>query len=78
MLTLQLRALEDDGVVAPHRARHRAAEVEYALTDYGRTLGPIIEAMEPGASGTGAGPGAGGGLPAAAPDLRLVGDRGAH
>jgi DNA-binding HxlR family transcriptional regulator len=37
MLTLQLRALEQDGV-PPH--------VEYSFTRKGLTLGPILDAME--------------------------------
>jgi DNA-binding HxlR family transcriptional regulator len=46
MLTLQLRALEDDGVVV--RTVHDTVppQVEYALSGYGWTLAPIIDAME--------------------------------
>ena len=46
MLTLQLRALEQDGVV--RRIDHDTVppHVEYRLTAYGLTLGPIIEAMQ--------------------------------
>ena len=46
MLTLQLRALEDDGIV--RRIDHATVppHVEYRLTAYGATLGPIIEAMQ--------------------------------
>ena len=46
MLTLQLRALEDDGIVARSVFDTVPPQVEYALTDYGATLGPIIEAMQ--------------------------------
>jgi DNA-binding HxlR family transcriptional regulator len=46
MLTLQLRALEEDGIV--RRIDHATVppHVEYRLTVYGATLGPIIEAMQ--------------------------------
>lgn len=46
MLTLQLRALEQDGIV--FRTVHPTVppQVEYRLSDYGATLGPIIGAME--------------------------------
>lgn len=46
MLTLRLRALEDDGVVL--RTVHQTVppHVEYSLTPRGMTLAPIIEAME--------------------------------
>jgi DNA-binding HxlR family transcriptional regulator len=46
MLTLQLRALEEDGIVARTVYDEVPPRVDYALTDYGCTLGPIIEAME--------------------------------
>ena len=45
MLTLQLRALEEDGIVARTDHGEVPPRVDYALTDYGWTLGPIIEAM---------------------------------
>lgn len=46
VLTLQLRALEADGVVA--RTVHPTVppQVEYAFTAYGLTLGPLLDAME--------------------------------
>jgi DNA-binding HxlR family transcriptional regulator len=46
MLTLQLRALEQDGVVA--RTVHNSVppHVEYSFTRKGLTLGPILDAME--------------------------------
>ena len=78
MLTLQLRALEHDGIVARTVHDTLPPQVEYALTDYGWTLGPVIGAMEHwGARHARATPAPGGGPPAP-PDLRLVGDRGAH
>jgi DNA-binding HxlR family transcriptional regulator len=45
MLTQQLRELEDHGVV--HREVYAVVppRVEYSLTPYGRTLGPITELM---------------------------------
>lgn len=45
MLTQQLRELEEDGVI--HREVYPVVppKVEYTLTDYGRTLMPIMEAM---------------------------------
>ena len=46
MLTLQLRALEEDGIVARTVHDEVPPRVDYALTDYGCTLGSIIEAME--------------------------------
>ena len=46
MLTLQLRALEQDGVVA--RTVHNSVppHVEYSFTRKGLMLGPILDAME--------------------------------
>ncbi len=45
MLTQQLRELERDGIV--HREVYPVVppKVEYSLTEYGRTLGPILRAM---------------------------------
>jgi DNA-binding HxlR family transcriptional regulator len=45
MLTLQLRALEDDGIVTRKVHAQVPPRVEYALSDHGRTLGPILDAM---------------------------------
>lgn len=42
MLTLQLRELEADGVVARRVFAEVPPRVEYALTDFGRTLAPIL------------------------------------
>jgi DNA-binding HxlR family transcriptional regulator len=46
MLTLQLRALEDDGIVGRKVLNQVPPHVEYMLTPRGWTLGPILEAME--------------------------------
>ena len=45
MLTQQLRELEEDGIV--HRRVYPVVppKVEYTLTEYGRTLMPIMDAM---------------------------------
>lgn len=46
VLSLQLRALEQDGIVA--RTVHNSVppHVEYSFTRKGLTLGPILDAME--------------------------------
>lgn len=46
MLTLQLRALEEDGIVSRKVLEVVPPHVEYMLTERGWTLGPILEAME--------------------------------
>lgn len=46
MLTLQLRALEDQMIVAREVKERVPPHVEYSLTTHGLTLAPIIEAME--------------------------------
>jgi DNA-binding HxlR family transcriptional regulator len=46
MLTLQLRALERDGIVQRTAYDQVPPTVEYAFTAYGKTLGPLLEAME--------------------------------
>lgn len=46
MLTLQLRTLEGHGVVSRTVFDTVPPKVEYRLTERGRTLAPIIEAME--------------------------------
>ena len=45
MLTQQLRELEADGLI--HREVYPVVppRTEYSLTDYGRTLSPIVQAM---------------------------------
>jgi DNA-binding HxlR family transcriptional regulator len=46
MLTLQLRALEQDGVVSRTVHNNVPPHVEYSFTRKGLTLGPILDAME--------------------------------
>ncbi|UUZ89608.1 helix-turn-helix transcriptional regulator [Paenibacillus sp. P25] len=45
MLTLQLRELERDGIVHREVYKQVPPKVEYSLTEFGRTLEPIILAM---------------------------------
>jgi DNA-binding HxlR family transcriptional regulator len=45
VLTEQLRELIADGVVQRHPTGDRPAPVVYALTDYGRSLLPIVESV---------------------------------
>lgn len=45
MLTLQLRELEQDGVVHREIYREVPPKVEYSLTEFGTSLGPIIVQM---------------------------------
>jgi DNA-binding HxlR family transcriptional regulator len=44
-LSLRLRALEDEGIVARHTFPEVPPRVEYALTEKGRALLPIIDDM---------------------------------
>ena len=46
MITLQLRELEADGVIARHVFAEVPPRVEYEVTEFGRSLGPIIAAMQ--------------------------------
>ncbi|MNN73736.1 putative HTH-type transcriptional regulator YybR [compost metagenome] len=46
MLTLQLRELEHDGIVHREVYHQVPPKVEYTLTDFGRTLEPIIVSMK--------------------------------
>jgi DNA-binding HxlR family transcriptional regulator len=45
MLTSQLRELEADGIVERRVFAQVPPRVEYSLSEYGRTLGPTLEAM---------------------------------
>lgn len=45
MLTKQLRELEEDGVLRRKVYPEVPPRVEYAITDFGRTLIPILEAL---------------------------------
>lgn len=44
-LTLQLRQLEADGIVARRVFAEVPPRVEYSLTEFGRTLAPVLVAM---------------------------------
>jgi len=46
MITLQLRELEADGVIARHVFAEVPPRVEYEVTDYGRSLGPVLVSMQ--------------------------------
>lgn len=45
VLTQQLRELERDGLISRTVYPEVPPRTEYAVTDYGRTLSPILEAM---------------------------------
>lgn len=45
MITLQLRELEADGVIKRHVYAEVPPRVEYELTEFGRTLQPVLEVM---------------------------------
>jgi DNA-binding HxlR family transcriptional regulator len=45
MLTKQLRALEEDGVIDRYVYPEVPPRVEYRITEFGRTLIPILEAL---------------------------------
>lgn len=45
MLTKQLRELEEDGVIRRTVYPEVPPRVEYAITDFGRTLIPILQAL---------------------------------
>lgn len=44
-LTMQLRALETDGIVSREIFAEIPPRVEYALTEFGLTLAPVLKAM---------------------------------
>lgn len=46
MLTLQLRALEQDGIVVRTVHERIPPRVDYAFSDKGWTLAPVLDAME--------------------------------
>ncbi len=46
MITLQLRELEADGIIARHVLAEVPPRVEYEMTDYGRSLEPTLVAMQ--------------------------------
>ena len=46
MITLQLRELEADGVVSRHVYAEVPPRVEYDVTDFGRSLEPILVVMQ--------------------------------
>ncbi|WP_282939631.1 helix-turn-helix domain-containing protein [Paenibacillus sp. RC67] len=46
MLTLQLRELESDGIVHREVYQQVPPKVEYSLTEFGKTLEPIIHLMK--------------------------------
>lgn len=45
MLSLQLKSLEEDGIVKRSVYAEVPPRVEYELTDFGRTLIPVVEAI---------------------------------
>jgi DNA-binding HxlR family transcriptional regulator len=45
MITLQLRGLEADGVIERHVFAEVPPRVEYELTEFGRSLQPVLEVM---------------------------------
>jgi DNA-binding HxlR family transcriptional regulator len=46
MLTLQLRALERDGIISRTVFGANPPSVEYSFTHHGRSLGPILALLE--------------------------------
>lgn len=46
MLTQQLRELEQDGIVKRKVYHQVPPKVEYSLSEYGKSLKPVLAAME--------------------------------
>lgn len=44
-LTMQLRQLEEDGIINREVFAEVPPRVEYSLTEFGKTLGPVLRAM---------------------------------
>lgn len=45
MLSIQLKKLEEDGIVKREEFNETPLRVEYSLTDFGKTLIPVLEAI---------------------------------
>jgi DNA-binding HxlR family transcriptional regulator len=45
MLSIQLKALEEDGVIKRKVYAEVPLKVEYSLTDFGKTMIPVLEAI---------------------------------
>lgn len=45
MLSIQLKTLEEDGIVKREAFAETPLRVEYSLTDFGKTLRPILDAI---------------------------------
>ncbi len=45
MLSLQLKSLEDDGLIKREAFAEVPLRVEYSLTEFGRTLVPVVESI---------------------------------
>ena len=46
MIILQLRELEADGIISRHAFPEVPPRVEYEITEFGRSLAPIIKSMQ--------------------------------
>jgi DNA-binding HxlR family transcriptional regulator len=44
-LSARLKAMEDDGLVRRELYNERPPRLEYVLTDFGKSLGPVVKAM---------------------------------